>query len=189
MDGQIFLDARRSQADRSGSGGSQPSSPRDVGLRAIFLKAKLKPTRQRFVLGALLFGKAHRHVTADELLVEVREAGVPLSVATVYNTLDQFVSAGLIRRIAAPGKRSLFDTDPGDHQHFYFEDDGRVVDIPPGAMRVDGTPKAPEGYKIVGVDVVVRLTRLDQTANVAPFDRRSDNGAKRLATRFLAAAE
>jgi Fur family iron response transcriptional regulator len=60
-------------------------------------KAGLRPTRQRMVLGRLLFGSGDRHVTAEQLHAEVAAFGEHVSLATVYNTLHQFKRAGLVR--------------------------------------------------------------------------------------------
>src|SRR5665213_481514 len=48
-------------------------------------RAGLRPTRQRLALAALLFAQGDRHVTAERLHEEVLEAGVSVSLATVYN--------------------------------------------------------------------------------------------------------
>ena len=57
-------------------------------------------------------------------------AGVKVSLATVYNTLHQFTEAGLLRQVVVDAARSYFDTNTGDHQHFYHEDEGMLIDIP-----------------------------------------------------------
>ena len=50
--------------------------------------------------------------------------GIKVSLATVYNTLNQFTESGLMREVVvAPGK-SYFDTNIEDHHHFFYEDDG-----------------------------------------------------------------
>src|SRR5271155_2797174 len=69
---------------------------RDVGLR---------PTRQRMALGWILFAKGDRHVTAEMLYEEATRAKVPVSLATVYNTLHQFTEVGLLRQVAVDGSK------------------------------------------------------------------------------------
>ncbi len=119
--------------------------------------AGLRPTRQRLALGRLLFEKGDRHVTADELHAEAVEAGVGVSLATVYNTLNQFAAAGLLREVAVEAGRAYFDTNTSDHHHFFFEDGGRLVDIPAEGLSVAGVPAAPSGTEVARVDVIVRL--------------------------------
>jgi Fur family iron response transcriptional regulator len=121
---------------------------RDVGLR---------PTRQRMALGWILFAKGDRHLTAEMLYEEATKAKVPVSLATVYNTLHQFTEAGLLREVAVEGAKTYFDTNTSNHYHFFCEHSGRLLDIATGAIRIEGLPEAPDGMTISRVDVLVRL--------------------------------
>jgi Fur family transcriptional regulator, iron response regulator len=123
---------------------------RDVGLR---------PTRQRMALGWILFGKGDRHITAEMLYEEATKAKVPVSLATVYNTLHQFTDVGLLRQVAVDGSKTYFDTNTSAHHHFFVEGDNALVDIPGADEIVAKLPAAPAGYEIARVDVVVRLRR------------------------------
>jgi Fur family transcriptional regulator, iron response regulator len=122
-------------------------------------EAGLRPTRQRTVLGHLLFGHGDRHVTAERLHAEAIRAGESVSLATVYNTLHQFRRAGLLRELAIDGARAYFDTNTSNHNHFFVEEDGELLDIPSDTIRVDGLPTPPEGMSISHIDVVVRLVK------------------------------
>jgi Fur family iron response transcriptional regulator len=119
--------------------------------------AGLRPTRQRVALADLLFAKGDRHLSAEELHEEAQSAGVPVSLATVYNALHQFTEAGLLRILAVEGARTYFDTNTSDHHHFFIEGENKVFDIMSGPVRVTNLPEPPEGMEIVNVDVVVRL--------------------------------
>jgi Fur family iron response transcriptional regulator len=121
--------------------------------------AGLRPTRQRIALSSILFGRGDRHVTAERLHEEAAAAGESVSLATVYNTLHQFKTAGLVREIALDGQRAYFDTNTSNHNHFYFEKSGEIKDIPADSIRVDGLPEPPPGMRISHVDVVVRLVK------------------------------
>jgi Fur family iron response transcriptional regulator len=112
-------------------------------------------------LGWILFAKGDRHVTAEMLYDEATKARVPVSLATVYNTLHQFTEAGLLREIAVDGSKAYFDTNLSDHHHFIVEGETTVFDIPGPHVAVDKLPEAPEGYEVARVDVVVRLRRKD----------------------------
>ena len=81
-----------------------------------------------------------RHVTAESLHDEVVHAGIKVSLATVYNTLHQFTAAGLLRQVVVDAARGYFDTNTGDHQHFFLEDEGTLIDIPGEAIAVAGVP-------------------------------------------------
>lgn len=123
--------------------------------------AGLRPTRQRTALGALLFSGHDRHVSAETLHAEAVASGERVSLATVYNTLHQFKRAGLLRELAIDGSRAYFDTNISNHNHFFIEDKGELLDIDSHAIRVDGLPQPPKGLRISHIDVVVRLVRDD----------------------------
>lgn len=122
-------------------------------------RAGLRPTRQRLALGTLLFTGEDRHVTAEILHEQAVRARVPVSLATVYNTLHQFTQAGLLREVAVDGAKSYFDTNTSDHHHFFVVDENRLIDINGACIRVDGLPDAPDGMAITHVDIVVRVRR------------------------------
>ncbi len=121
-------------------------------------EAGLRPTQQRLSLAKLLFLNGNRHVCAEALHDEAIRARVPVSLATVYNTLHQFRQSGLLREVAVDGTRTYFDTNVDDHQHFYIEGDEKVVDIAE-TLTLSRMPEVPEGMEIARVDVVVRLRR------------------------------
>src|SRR5229473_1128832 len=68
-------------------------------VKAMLRGVGLRPTRQRMALGWILFAKGDRHITAELLYEEATKAKVPVSLATVYNTLHQFTDVGLLRQV------------------------------------------------------------------------------------------
>src|SRR5207302_3707249 len=110
---------------------------RDVGLR---------PTRQRMALGWILFAKGDRHLSAEMLYEEANKAKVPVSLATVYNTLHQFTEVGLLRQVAVDGSKTYFDTNVSEHHHFFVEGENALVDIPNADAIVGKMPVAPAGF-------------------------------------------
>jgi Fur family iron response transcriptional regulator len=121
--------------------------------------AGLRPTRQRLALARLLFDGSDRHLTAEQLHGEAVSAAVPVSLATVYNTLHQFMGAGLLREVVVNPGRSYFDTNVSDHHHFFYEDSGQLVDIPGEHIGVTNLPAPPDGSSIRRVDVIIRVER------------------------------
>lgn len=117
----------------------------------------LRPTRQRMALAALLFRGDDRHVSAESLHREAEAARIPVSLATVYNSLNQFTRAGLLREVAIEGDRTFFDTNTSNHFHFYLEEAGGLVDIDAVGLDVVGLPELPIGTAIDRIDVVIRL--------------------------------
>ena len=126
-------------------------------VRMKLCAAGLRPTRQRLALGWLLFAKGDRHLTAENLQEEAQASRVSISLATIYNSLNQFTQAGLLREIAIDGSRTYFDTNVSDHHHFLVERTNVLIDIPRVAVDYAGLPPPPAGKTIAGVDVIVRL--------------------------------
>ena len=137
-----------------------------VGARALrhdctdlLREAGLRPTQRRLLLGELLFGNGGRHLTADMLFTEAASAGANISRATVYNTLNQFTGAGLLRQIGVDGSKSYFDTNPTAHHHFFVDQEDRLLDVPEPGVLIDTLPQPLPGYEVAGVDVIVHLRR------------------------------
>ena len=145
-------------------------------LVARLQAAGLRPTRQRLALARLLFEDAgdnaaapcpdpgavseptkHRHVTAEQLYSEAQAESISVSLATVYNTLHQFTDCGLLREVVVEPGRSYFDTNAGDHHHFYHEGTGSLTDIEGASVSVAGLPAPPDGTRVARVDVVIRV--------------------------------
>lgn len=133
-------------------------APRE--LREVLRRSGLRPTRQRIALAELLYDRGNRHISAEGLHEEAMARNVPVSLATVYNTLHQFTDAGLLREVAVDGSKTYFDTNTTHHHHFFVEDDDIVIDIPHDKIGMGRVPDPPEGYEISRVDVVVRLRRM-----------------------------
>lgn len=132
-------------------------APPQAAIAERLRHAGLRPTRQRVALGSLLFAGEDRHVSAEMLHAEALTAGEHVSLATVYNTLHQFTAAGLLRELAIDGGKAYFDTNTSNHNHFFIEANGELMDIPSNSIRVDGLPEPPEGMRVSHIDVVVRL--------------------------------
>ncbi|MET4806813.1 Fur family iron response transcriptional regulator [Limibacillus sp. MBR-115] len=119
--------------------------------------AGLRPTKQRLALARLLFAQGDRHTTAEQLHCQAMDAGVGVSLATVYNTLHQFTTAGLLREVMVDPGRSYFDTNTSDHHHFFIEERGELKDIPGAAIEIAKLPEAPEGTTVRQVDIIIRV--------------------------------
>ena len=120
-------------------------------------KAGLRPTRQRLGLARLLFDNGDRHVTAEQLHAEAANANLRVSLATIYNTLNQFTGVGLMREVVVEPGRSYFDTNTTDHHHFFHEDTARLQDIPGDEISVGKLPEPPAGTRVERVDIIVRV--------------------------------
>ena len=128
-------------------------------LAARLRSAGLRPTRQRVTLARALFEREHHHVTAESLHAEAKAARNPVSLATVYNALNQFRDAGLLREVVVAPGRSYFDTNTSHHHHFFVETDGELHDFPSDRVTIAGLPAPPKGTRLSRVDVIVRVRR------------------------------
>lgn len=90
----------------------------------------VKPTPQRMVIADYLLHTIS-HPTADEVLAAV-ENRLPcaLSRATVYNTLNSLVEAGVIQEVFTEPGKTRYDANVSDHHHFVDKKTGRIIDVP-----------------------------------------------------------
>ena len=122
-------------------------------------EGKLRPTKQRLALSKLLFEGEDRHLTAESLYEEACSFGIKVSLATVYNTLNQFTEAGLLREVVVAPGRSYFDTNTHHHHHFYCKEDDNLKDISEDQISLTILPDPPADMLIDRVSVVVHLKR------------------------------
>lgn len=130
----------------------------DINLRERMQAAGVRPTARRVALAELLFATGPRHFTAEDAWRDAREAGLEVSLATIYNTLNQLLDAGIIRTVEVPGARGVFDTNTTPHHHLLDERTGELTDLPHHAVDVGLVEGAlPEGTAVTSVDVLVRV--------------------------------
>jgi Fur family iron response transcriptional regulator len=135
--------------------GDRPFSDILARLRAV----GLRPTRQRLALGKLLLAGGNRHVTAEMLHEEAVGSNIQVSLATVYNTLNQFTDAGLLREVVVEAGRSYFDTNTSNHHHLFHVDSGELEDLSDQSVYLAKLPDLPEGTALDRVDVVIRVRK------------------------------
>ena len=122
-------------------------------------KNGIRATKQRRVLAKLIFDEGKRHISAENLFDEVKKDERKISMATIYNTLKQFTTLGLIREIVVDQNKSLYCNNNQSHYHLYIEDEGKVIDIPTQNIDLD-IPSIPACLKLHDIDVIVRIRTL-----------------------------
>jgi Fur family iron response transcriptional regulator len=78
-------------------------------------------------------------------------------LATIYNTLNSFAEAGLLKRITVGPGQVFFDTNVRHHHHVYYEESGDLRSVP---ARRDGLVDLPDDLAEMAperLDVVVRV--------------------------------
>ncbi len=124
---------------------------------AALLRARgINPTSQRVEVAQVLFSRCE-HLSAEEVFALVNGNAARVSMATVYNTLGLFVECGLIREVVADPTRVFYDPNTAPHHHFYDTSTGKLMDIPAEEVQIRTLPALPEGMRMEGVDVIVRV--------------------------------
>ena len=118
---------------------------RDHGLRV---------TAQRRAILGVFSGSAAGHLSADEVRESVTGELPELARATVYNTLNEFVRAGLLRRIEGFGSARYDDNASEDHHHFHCDGCGRLFDVAP--IGTAGVGLREGGFEIERTEILFR---------------------------------
>jgi Fur family transcriptional regulator, iron response regulator len=116
------------------------------------------PTAQRIAVALVILARP-QHLSADQIIAGIREAGARVSKATVYNTINLFRERGLLRTVEVDPTRQFYDSSIGAHHHFYNVDTGELTDIPIDAVTLNVHAALPPGTEQAGVDVVIRVRR------------------------------
>ena len=126
-------------------------------IKGILRNNFLRPTKQRVMVGQLLFNGVDKHVTAESLYRELKETDQKISLATVYNTLHDFYEKNLIKKVTIDTEKVYFDTNTNPHHHFYSDSEKLLIDIPKEKIKIQGLPNAPKGKKIKDVELIAHL--------------------------------
>jgi len=119
----------------------------------------VKPTTQRLEVGQLLLS-APRHMSAEQVLSELRIAGSRISKATVYNTLNLFTDCKLVREVSVDSVRQFYDSTIEAHHHFYNVDTGELTDISVDELEFSRLPELPAETEAQDIEVIVRVRNI-----------------------------
>lgn len=126
-------------------------------IQALLEKHDLRITQPRLKVAEVLFGDGvDRHVTAEWTGQQVAKAGEPVALATIYNTLNTFVEAGLLKVVRfESGGSAYFDTNLETHHHFVNDETGELTDISIDDALMKALPQPPEGQEISSFELFV----------------------------------
>ena len=127
-------------------------------IRAHLSQAGIYPTPQRLAISEVLFCR-HQHLTADQVQDILRHRGLPVSRATVYNTLNLFVEKQLLKEIFVNPSHTFYDSNIQPHSHFYHVDDDRLEDMDAVQYQNMLPHSLPEGTQLLDMDVIVRVRK------------------------------
>ena len=125
-------------------------------ILALFEQYGILSTPQRLEVAEILLEKP-QHMSADQIIDRLREAGSSVSKATVYNTLNLFGERGIVREVMVDPVRKFYDSTTHPHHHFYNVDTGELRDIPDDQVRFSELPELPEGTESESIEVLIRL--------------------------------
>ena len=125
-------------------------------LTALFSQHGILPTPQRVEIAGILLERP-QHLSADQIIDQLRDAGSAVSKATVYNTLNLFSERGLVKEVMVDPVRKFYDSTTHAHHHFYNVDSGELCDIPDEQVRFAGLPELPEGTERESVEVLIKV--------------------------------
>lgn len=139
----------------------EPTHYSTAELTELLREHGINPTSQRLEIARELFAHGD-HVSAEEVFGRVNSGesfSGRVSKATVYNTLGIFADKGLIRQVIADPTRVFYDPNTAPHHHVYDIDTNTLTDVASSDMQIQGMPVLPEGTKLEGVDIIVRVSR------------------------------
>ena len=114
------------------------------------------PTPQRLKIAEILLARP-QHLSAEQILDRLRQAGSSVSKATVYNTLNLFRESGLVRELSVDPERRYYDSVTRAHHHFYNVDTGEFTDIDEDRVSISELPSLPEGTESHSVEVLIKI--------------------------------
>ena len=130
-------------------------------IRTKFETHGILQTPQRLEVAEILLQKP-QHLSADQIIEELRAKGSKVSKATVYNSLNLFGERGLVKECLVDPERRFYDSTTSPHHHFYNADTGELSDIPPDTVEVIGLPELPAGTQMERAELIVRIRNSEE---------------------------
>ena len=118
----------------------------------------LKLTSQRINLIKTLFQDGNQHFSAEDVYNKVKNTGLRISLATIYNCLNQFTTHGILKMVKASSDKVYFDTNLEPHHHFFCKSSGELTDINAKNVYISKLPKIPNSKKLNSIEVIVNIS-------------------------------
>ncbi|MDQ6782236.1 MAG: transcriptional repressor [Actinomycetota bacterium] len=114
-------------------------------------------TSQRRVVAEVFVGD-HVHLTAEEVFEASKIVLPEISMATVYNSLNEIVNMGELLEISVgPGPRRYDPNITETHQHLVCVHCGTLRDVTPiGQEQLVLTQSERRGFRLFGVEILFR---------------------------------
>ena len=114
-------------------------------------------TPQRRVVAEVLHGE-NVHLSAEAVHGLAQQRLPEISLATVYNTLNELVALGEVLEVTAGEGPKRYDPKVGErHQHLVCVRCNELLDVRPhGEKRLGLSPAELRGYRLLDVELVFR---------------------------------
>tara|TARA_B100001029_G_C14843305_1_gene329559 strand:+ start:244 stop:645 length:402 start_codon:yes stop_codon:yes gene_type:complete len=123
----------------------------------ILIKNDLRPTSQRLAIINYILENHKIHITADKLIKHFKEKRINISLATVYNNLNDLAEKGILRKFYLNNDKMWFDTNLQDHYHFYDIEKDELIDIDKNEISFKNPLKIPKGKIKDSINIIINL--------------------------------
>ena len=125
--------------------------------KKVLKKGNLRPTSQRIAIVNYIIQKHKVHITAAKLIKHFKNKDINISLATVYNNLNELADKGILRKFYVNNDKMWFDSNLQDHYHFYDSDKDELIDIDKSEISFSKSPKIPAGKVKDSINIVINL--------------------------------
>ena len=125
--------------------------------KKILKKSKLRPTIQRVAIVDYIIEKHKVHITAAKLIKYLKNKKINISLATIYNNLNELADKGILKKFYVNNDKMWFDTNLQDHYHFYDPEKDELIDINKNEISFSKSPKIPNGKVKGSINIIINL--------------------------------
>jgi Fur family iron response transcriptional regulator len=123
-------------------------------IQAKLQTAGVQPTLQRIAICKYVLCEAD-HPTAEQVTKWAEKNLDKISQATVYNTLNTMVDAGLLRVFKFPhSEKVIYDNNTHDHYHFLDEASGNLYDVETKDVSIQA--QVPSHFEVNSMEIILK---------------------------------
>jgi Fe2+ or Zn2+ uptake regulation protein len=131
------------------------SAPDMEKFRSILRTKGLKATPQRLAVHKAMLSMVH--ASADMVRDSAWKEGTAITLASVYNILDQLCALGIYKKLPSSGGKAWYDVLTGPHIHIYDRKREEIKDLEDGeslpAVSAWFKEHQPKGYRIDDIEI------------------------------------
>ena len=123
----------------------------------ILKKNSLRPTSQRLAIMNYILEKDKVHITANKLIKHFKNRKINISLATIYNNLNDLADKGILRKFYVNNDKMWYDSNLQDHYHFYDIEKDELIDINKNEISFKNPLKIPDGKIKDSINITINL--------------------------------